>query len=112
MFLEFGSFFNFFEEFVMKNSYFSRSFSFFVRCFFLASVAVLTACGGGGESSVSASVVPPVVQVTDYSCDKAATLAAAPHSVLHFSRLSPVTTVQLQKLHLRQDSGTEWKCYR
>lgn len=51
----------------MKNSYFSRSFGFFVRIFFLASVTVLTACGGGGgESSVSASVVPsvPVTTVT------------------------------------------------
>ena len=51
----------------MKNSYFSRSFGFFVRIFFLASVTVLTACGGGGgESSVSASIVPsvPVTTVT------------------------------------------------
>ena len=74
MFLEFGSFFNFFEEFVMKNSYFSRSFSFFVRCFLLASVAVLTACGGGGESSVSASVVLPAPVTTVTVADALAEL--------------------------------------
>ena len=55
----------------------------------------LTGCGGGGGDASGTSVTtpaPPQAQAVDYSCDKAATLAAAPRTATFIPVLENIST--------------------